>query len=711
MEKTDILKKKEIDILIVEDSLTQAMQLKYLLEKNLYSVITADDGLSALLVLEQFDPTIIISDICMPKMDGYELCRRVKAMDNPKEIPVILLTSLSNPEDVIDGLECGADNFITKPYSDNYLLAHIQQILANRELKQLERVRIGVEIFFAGKRRHIATDQQQMLTLLISTYEAAVLKNRELLNTQEELQTLNEQLEEIVEERTIELKKNEQKYRDLYDNAPTMFMSVEYQTGKLIECNETLLKKTGFKRSDVINKHVFSRFHPDSLEQAKKNFQLFNQTGEFEDSELELITISGGKVPVLMNSTAVRDEKGNILHSRSVLQDISKLKQTEEELVSAKDKAEESDRLKSAFLANMSHEIRTPMNGIIGFSQLLGDHDISDNEKDKYIEAIDKSTNQLLHIITDILDISKIEAKQETTQENTFNLNELLEEVTAFFIPMFNQKQLTLSYVKNQTFDKYKIKSDQVKLRQILTNLIGNAHKFTEKGKVELEVLNAENKIIFSVIDTGIGIDPSLHSVIFDRFRQVELTFSKKYGGTGLGLSLSKSYIEMMGGTISVDSVPGEGSTFRFDIPLIIDTVPVLEDKSEAGNILIENDWKDITLLIAEDEEFNLLYLKAALKTTGIKIISAQNGIEAVEQCKKNNDISLVLMDIKMPEMDGLTATRIIKSFNMNLPIIATTAYAFCADELRFLEAGCNDYLAKPIKRDRLYSMINKYIS
>jgi len=283
-------------------------------------------------------------------------------------------------------------------------------------LRQTERVRIGVEIIFAGKRTFIAANQQQMLTLLISTYEAAVLKNTELLQTQEELQTLNEQLEEMVEERTVELKRNEQKYLDLYDNAPTMFMSVEYQTGIVIDCNETLLKKTGFKRSEVIGNHFYSRYHPNSIEQVKKNFQLFNETGEIEDSELELITVSGEKVPVLMNSTAVRDENENILHSRSVLQDITKLKQTEQELLLAKDKAEESDNLKSAFLANMSHEIRTPMNGILGFSQLLSDRDISDQEKDKYIEAIDKSTQQLLHIITDILDISKIEAKQETTQ-------------------------------------------------------------------------------------------------------------------------------------------------------------------------------------------------------------------------------------------------------------------------------------------------------
>jgi len=711
MEKSSIPNKKEVDILIVEDSLTQSMQLKYLLEKNNYHVMTADNGLDALSLLGQYDPTIIISDICMPVMDGYELCRRVKALDRPREIPVILLTSLSNPEDVIEGLECGADNFITKPYAENYLLSHIQHIIANQSLRQTERVRIGVEIIFAGKRRFIAADQQHMLTLLISTYEAAVIKNRELLHVQEELQTMNEQLEEMVEERTLELKKNEQKYQDLYDNAPTMFMSIEYQTGKVIECNETLLKKTGFKRSDVINTHVFSRFHPDSLEQTKNNFQLFNQTGEFENSELELITISGGKVPVLMNSTAVRDEKGNILHSRSVLQDISKLKETEEELVYAKDKAEESDKLKSAFLANMSHEIRTPMNGILGFSQLLSDRDISDQERDKYIEAIDKSTHQLLHIITDILDISKIEAKQETILRTAFNLNELLDEIIVFFSPMANQKNLSLLYVKNQSFDESKIISDPEKLRQVLTNLIGNAVKFTEKGTIELKVKSSDDKIYFCVQDSGIGIDPILHNVIFDRFRQVELTYSRKYGGTGLGLSLAKSYVEMMGGTIGLNSAPGQGSTFIFDISLVKDNVPISENNLNPGNQSFENKWLGKSILIAEDEELNLFYIQTVLKKSGINILIANNGLEAVELCKKHDEISIVLMDVKMPEMDGLTATRIIKTFRKSLPIIATTAFASSSDGVKCYEAGCDEYLAKPIKRDHLYSMINKYIS
>lgn len=583
MEKDKSLDKEKIDILVVEDSPTQAEQLKYLLEKHNYNIVIVENGLRALKFLEQYEPSIIISDICMPFMDGYELCRRVKEQDSQKEIPVILLTSLSNPEDVIEGLECGADNFITKPYADDYLISHVEQIIANRKLYKTERVRIGVEIMFAGKRRFITADQQQMLTLLISTYEAAVMKNKELILMQEELQTMNDQLEEMVEERTKEL-----------------------------------------------------------------------------------------------------------LH--------------------AKEKAEESDKLKTAFLANMSHEIRTPMNGILGFSQLLKDQNISREKKERFIEAIDISTHQLLHIITDILDISKIEAGQETTHPEVFNLNNLIEEIYNFFQPQANQKNLKLLLNKNLPFGLVNIKSDPIKLGQILNNLIGNALKFTEKGTIEIIVKATDDRIIFSIKDTGIGIDPSLHSVIFDRFRQVELTQSRKYGGTGLGLSLAKSYTEMLGGTIKVHSVPDNGSIFTFEIPLIKIPVQLSEERSENRDISFVNAWSGKTMLLAEDEEVNSFYIETVLKSTGINIITAQNGIEAVEECKKSDKISLILMDIKMPEMDGLTATRLIKSFKKNLPIIATTAYALSSDKERCLEAGCNDYLSKPIRKDQLIMMMNKYI-
>jgi len=830
--------KKKMDILIVEDSQTQVEQLKYLLEKHQFTVIIADNGLQALQILEQYDPKVVITDIWMPEMDGYELCRKIKEQDRKMEIPVILLTSLSNPEDVIQGLECGADNFITKPYSEEYLLSHVEHIIANCKLHQTERVRNGIEILFAGKRRFITADQQQMLTLLISTYEAAVIRNEELLNTQEELQTLNENLEELVDQRTMELKQNEQKYQDLYDNAPTMFLSAEYLTGKVIDCNETLLRRTGFNRSEIIGQPIFKLYHPDCYEKVKRSFQLFNETGEVSNSELELITALGEKVSVLSNSTAVQDGQGNILHSRTVHQDISELKFMQEELrkseeryravadsavdsiitaddagiivgwnqgaaktfgypeqeiigqqlsvlfpdhfrnlhqsgfnriqqggfphvigktveiqglrkngevspvelslaqwqtsndrfftgiirditqrkladkelLRAKQKAEESDQLKSAFLANMSHEIQTPMNAILGFSELLNDPDLDNDNKEQFLATINLATHQLLHIVTDIVDISKIESMQEVMHPEDFKLNNLLDEIKKDFELQATQKNLKLILQNELPSNLTAIRSDPKKLRQILDNIIGNALKFTEKGIVNVNVNVHNNKLIFSVSDTGIGIDTSLHKAIFDRFRQVELGTSRKYGGTGLGLSLAKSYVEMLSGSIHVDSSPGEGSTFTIEVPyhpVFSQTGPEAVEKRDFNPDLC----KDKTILLAEDEEINSYYIQSVLKPLGMNIVTAITGLEAVEHCEKNEDISLVLMDIKMPVMDGITATRIIKSSRQNLPIIATTAYASSSDKDKCLEAGCTDYLAKPIKKDQLISMIMRYIS
>ena len=584
MRKNSLQAKKKADILIVEDSLLQAVQLKYLLEKHQYQVIVAENGKLALDLLEHYEPKIIITDIRMPIMDGYELCRTVKAQKRDVHIPVILLTSLSDPEDVIEGLECGADNFITKPYTEEYLLSHVEQIIANSKIQHINRVSVGIEIMFGGKQRLITADQLQMLTLLISTYEAAVVKNTELIKMQEKLQIMNNQLEDLVKVRTLEL-------------------------------------------------------------------QL------------------------------------------------------------AKEKAEESDKLKSAFLANMSHEIRTPMNGILGFSQLLKQPDLSVQDKTNYIDTIDKSTNQLLNIITDILNISKIEAGQETTHPIAFNLNELLDEINSFFQPLANQRNLKLSINKNFSFATANIISDPVKLRQILNNLIGNAIKFTEKGTVEMNVSANNLRLIFSIRDTGIGIDPSLHEVIFDRFRQVELTHSRKYGGTGLGLSLAKTYIEMLAGSIKVDSEPGKGSTFTFEIPLflVVDATPT--EKTEKTVLSRHFNWSNKTLLLAEDEAANAYFLQSALAITGINVIVVQNGLDAIEHCRTNNDIDLVIMDIKMPEMDGLAATRIIRSFNMELPIIAITAYALSSDSEKCIEAGCNDYLPKPILIEQLVGLLQKYFN
>jgi PAS domain S-box-containing protein len=701
------VEKRKTEILIVEDSRTQAEQLKYLLEGNNCTVSYAINGQQALELMKIFTPDLIISDIIMPGMDGFELCRRIREDQELKHIPVILLTSLSDPEDVLMSLTNGADIFFSKPYKDDYLISHINNLVSNPVQLENATANQEVSMFFNGKRRTIKANPSQMLSLLLSTYEYAVIQNKQLLNLQEEFKKNNENLEERIENRTLELKESKIKYFDLYNNAPTMFLSVESGTWGIIECNDTLLNKIGLTRQEVIGISMFSLFHPDSLEHSKVLWQSFLVTGELKNCEIELLLKPEGKLPVLMNATSVRDRNGKNLYSRTVMQDISALKLVEEELIYAKEKAEESDNLKSAFLANMSHEIRTPLNGIQGFSQLLKEPGISDEDKEDYINTIDQCSQQLLQIVTDIIEISKIEAGQEKSHPAAVKIPSLLEEVRLLFQPLAARKNLIFKIINKLSDNHDNIIIDPDKLKHALNNIIANAIKFTNSGEVGLEISKINNNLIVKISDSGIGIEPAYHEKVFERFRQVEMSDTRKYGGTGLGLSLAKSFIELIGGTIELDSSLGKGSTFTIIIPYI---PVVIQSELKLGDIPCFIDWNRKTILLAEDEVSNVYVIKSMLKSTGVNILMASNGLEAVELCRNDFAISLVLMDIKMPEMDGLTATRLIKSFRKDLPVIATTAYAFSNDKTRCIEAGCIDYLSKPFRKEELMNITRKYL-
>jgi PAS domain S-box-containing protein len=838
MQTTGFRKRKKAEILIVEDSPTQAEQMKQFLKENNFNVTHAENGKQALAILEKFIPDLVISDILMPEMDGYELCTRIKADKRLMDLPVILLTTLNDPEDVLNGLTCGADNFYTKPYQEDYLMSQILQIISQPKMQKNENIRIMVEIFFAGKKRLISANQMQMLTLLLSTYESAVIQNRQLIRTQEELRQLNTTLEDKVEQRTAALNETMEKYLDLYNNSPSMFFSVETASKSIIECNDTLINLTGYKRSDIIGENVFSLYHPDCLEETMKFWEIFVKTGEIKNCELVILSKLGGKIPVLLNVAAVRDVNGEIISGRVVMQDISMLvqareqtKQSEErfrsvsdsavdsiitidevgiivgwnkgakktfgydendiigqqvtilmpdyyfdrhtsglkriqqgsepkilgttvemdgkrksgevfpielslaqwstatdrfftgiirditarklvekELINSKEKAEESDKLKSAFLANMSHEIRTPLNGILGFSTLLKEPELKEEEKEEFINIIDKCSNQLLHIVTDVIDISKIESGQEKARFVVFNLRELLLEIQLFFQPLAVLKDLKLIFINNLPTDLVHIFSDPVKLRNALNSIIENAIKFTDTGGIDVNISANNNYLIFRITDTGIGIEPVYQKVIFDRFRQVEITMERKYGGTGLGLSLAKSFTELLGGSVEVDSSLGKGSTFTICVPLVPADLPVAEGKKRKHGESSEMELSGKTILLVEDEGSNSSLVKTMLKSSGVNIVLAENGSQAVELCKNGKGISLVLMDIKMPLMDGFTATRMIRSFKSDLPIIATTAYADCNDKKMCFEAGCNDYLSKPFRKGELINMIRKYM-
>jgi len=383
-------------------------------------------------------------------------------------------------------------------------------------------------------------------------------------------------------------------------------------------------------------------------------------------------------------------------------------KKAVQDLTAALKKAEENDRLKTAFLNNISHEIRTPMNAIIGFSGFLNEPELDATDRQEYTDIICKASKQLLSIIDDIINISTVEAGQEVYRAKETNLNSLLRNLLRQFKVKTSKNEVRFNLSAPLPEEFSNIITDETKLLQIITNLLNNAYKFTHNGSISFGYTLQGENIEFFVKDTGIGIDESLHEAIFDRFRQADSSISREYGGTGLGLSISKAYVELLGGKIWLTSKPGEGTCFYFTIPYN----PVKEEHKKEIALLeteIKESAQQLTILVAEDEKFNSILLNELFKGFKANIIWTVNGIEAVNACKSVSGIDLVVMDMKMPLMDGFEATRQIKQLFPDLPVIAQTAYASDKDRSKILECGCDDIITKPFDVKLFKSILNKY--
>ena len=373
----------------------------------------------------------------------------------------------------------------------------------------------------------------------------------------------------------------------------------------------------------------------------------------------------------------------------------------------AEQKAINSDRLKTAFLQNISHEIRTPMNSIVGFSELLKDNRNTETEKQKYLELISKSSDQLLNIVNEVLDISLIETGNVSINKKRLDLNKLMDELYLLYKPSVKH-DISFSVIKGLPDQSGMILSDPVKVRQILNNLINNAIKFTDKGHVRFGYTPLADELQFFVEDTGIGIEPGYHDKIFERFLKVESETIRLYEGVGLGLAICKGNIDLLKGKIWIKSEPGKGSEFIFTIPY----EPEYEEESvKIKKPDIKKALNNQTILVAEDDEINSKYIKEIFRDSGAEILLAINGKEAVDICKVNNNIGLVLIDIKMPVMNGYEAIKQIRVLRPELPIIAQTAFALSNEMLKAFNAGSNDYISKPFKKDQLLELVAKHLS
>ncbi|PKP39522.1 MAG: hybrid sensor histidine kinase/response regulator [Bacteroidetes bacterium HGW-Bacteroidetes-15] len=379
------------------------------------------------------------------------------------------------------------------------------------------------------------------------------------------------------------------------------------------------------------------------------------------------------------------------------------------ELIVAKEHAEESDRLKSAFLANMSHEIRTPMNGILGFAGLLATPNLTGEKQREYIRIIENSGKRMLNIINDIVSISKIESGILDVNISESNISEQLEYVFQFFKEDAEKKGILLSCKNSLPEKDFVIKTDREKLYAILTNLVKNALKFTNEGTIEFGYAKKGKFLEFYVKDSGVGIRQEQKKLIFERFRQGSESLSRNYEGAGLGLSISKAYVELLGGKIWVESVEGKGSTFHFTIPIFFEPKEINDIERVVAELNEKKLSNNLKILITEDDKTTQKLIATQIKKYSKEVLIARNGAEAVQICQDNPDLDLILMDIKMPEMNGYEATKQIREFNKKVIIVAQTADALFGDNEKLIESVFNDYISKPFKKDTFAELMEKH--
>jgi len=509
------------------------------------------------------------------------------------------------------------------------------------------------------------------------------------------------------------LKQSENLYRSLIETSPEG-ISLGDLDGNLFFINDQKVALFGYdNQEELLKKNIYELIHDSDIEKAKNLSNELLQNGYITNSQLRFKRKDGSYFYGELRAKLIYDDKGKPSKLIDVISDITDRKKYEDDLKKAKIKAEESDRLKSAFLANMSHEIRTPLNGILGFAELLKDENVSQGQRREFLEIINSSGRQLLNLINDIIDLSKIEAGQIELMETDCNINSLLNEVYSFFQSTKNdsgKENIEMRLVPGLEDSESEVKIDSFRLKQILNNLLSNALKFTHQGYIEFGYSLIDNNLEFYVKDTGIGVPKDSMGIIFERFRQADDSHSRIYGGTGLGLSICKALVELMSGEIKLSENEKDGAKFVFKLPYK-KSDSLNSNATKSIPVPVRGDWSDKKILVVEDDFNNFLFIRTVLKKSGIKILRAENGVDAVEITRNEPDIDLIMMDIQLPKMNGYEATKEIRKFNNNICIIAQTAHAFYEDKNKCIIAGCTDYLPKPIEKELLFAMLEKYLS
>lgn len=658
-------------ILYVDDELQNLTGFKYSFF-NEFTVYTATNAREAMDILAKYEIKVVISDQRMSEMSGIEFLT-VVSQRYPDAIRIIL-TAYSDVDDAINAInQVGIYRYLTKPFKTDELRTIIMQALQTYNLvKQNAQLVNDLQLVNEGLVRSNQRLRWEM--------EQRELAQKALLDSEKQFRSLAENIHDIVIRVSV--------------SSEIIFLNTKAQEVFKIPANEKATLDNwnlNFEECNFLKSKFYEIFSNKTVEHFQLNCPLSKPTR----------VIDWMLVPEY-------DDAGVLISVLGLGRDITTLKNTEVELIKARQHAEESDKLKSAFLANMSHEIRTPMNGIIGFLEIIATEELTPDEKDYYIDIINKSSNQLLSLINDIIDLSKIEAGMVEVHLTDTKINELLNELYAFFLPQAQHRNIAFRTDYALASDLAVIKTDTIKITQVITNLLSNAMKFTKNGEVRLGYACEDGFLKFFVSDTGIGIPSDKQSVIFERFRQADNSHTRLFGGTGLGLAISKAYIEMLGGIIGLESVENKGTTFFFTLPYCPVSYTATIDDITLQNYITES-WQGKTILVAEDEDLNFLFLNRVLEKKNVTVLRARSGAEAVTIVRER-DVDILLMDIKMPEMDGYEATAEIRKTHPHLPIIAQTAYAMTEDKIRVLESGFSEYISKPIKKDKLLEVLGQFL-
>jgi len=573
---------------------------------------------------------------------------------------------------------------------------------------------IKAEKELLDQEKKIMNQRYQLILTLIVLFGVVIFliiliwQNKLIRQKSRKIQKINKELDNRVNEKTRELRTSQFSIEIAVDSIFWI-----KKTGEFIFVNNAAITMLGYTKGELLKMTIFDIVPEFSGDVWKEYWEHLKKKGSYL-IQLFYKTRMGNEIPVevAFNFMEFEGEELNFVFSRN----ITERKISDEKLKNAKEKAERSDKLKSAFLANMSHEIRTPMNAIIGFINLLGDQDISQEQKEEIIELAQSSSSDLLNILNDIIDISKIEADELVLNKTLNYVNNLLSESYRFYsnnIDLKSKENVKLSLDLEANSERIAVYTDKARFRQIMNNFINNAIKFTNSGEIVIgynQITTGGRKLLrFFVKDTGEGIPDDKIDYIFDRFNRIDDSRKKTLVGTGLGLSISKKLVDLLGGDIGVESKLGEGSEFYFTLPYQILEKLIETDENEKSVKKIVN-WADKSILIVEDTPSNYYLIENYLKPTHINIVWAKTGKEALDLFNREDHFDLILMDIQLPGINGYEATKLIKAHNTNVPVIAQTAYALSGEREYSISEGCDDYISKPIKKEILFDILKKYL-